>query len=64
MERPRAIWRGAGTLFGAAAWAIAPAVAAAAWSAPQDLVPTSGLEAHQALAIDARGTAIALLGFG
>lgn len=64
MERPGTFSRGAAVLFGAAAWAIAPAVAAAAWSAPQDLVPTSGLEAHQALAIDARGTAIALLGFG
>ena len=58
--------RGVGVaLVGAAACGVAPAVAAAAWSAPQDLVPMPTItEGHRALAVDARGTAIALLDHG
>ncbi|WP_217914645.1 hypothetical protein [Miltoncostaea marina] len=59
-------WRRSGAaLAGVAAWAVAAPVAVAAWSAPQDLVPVrTPTDGHRALAVDARGTALALLDHG
>lgn len=55
----------AGILAAVGVCASVPAVAVGAWSAPQDVAPaTSLIDGHPALAVDARGTAVALLGYG
>lgn len=66
VDRPVRRWRGsASALAAAAVWAVTAPVAAAAWSAPQDLAPMgTPTDGHRALAVDARGTAVALLGYG
>ncbi|HMO00751.1 MAG TPA: hypothetical protein PKD59_15165 [Miltoncostaeaceae bacterium] len=64
-RRRSARWGGIGGALVGVAWGVVPAVAAAAWSAPQDIAPADSLtDGHRALAVDARGSALALLDYG